>query len=149
MPIIIIDTPISASKLWVTAIFYFYGGSCIETDSICNSLNIFAESGLNYTYKTLNCELLNTDCIVNIEYNDVLLETSSAINIQMRELTAAAIGISILINCSSSISSEFSSIFIPIYTDSKNQIFLGTTPTIVKFDFTSSVINYLDFYITK
>ena len=140
VPIIIIDTPISASKLWVTVIFYLYGGSCIGTDLICLSINSFTESGFNYTNKIVNCHLVNTDCIVNIEYSDISLEASSAIYIQMRELTATAIGISILINCSSSIPSELSSIFIPVYTDSENQIFLGNTPTIVAFDFTSSVI---------
>ena len=77
---------------------------------------------------------------MNIKYSYVSLETSSAINIQMMEESACASRISISINCSSSVPSETSSIFIPIYTDSENEIFVGSMPSTVKLEFTPSVI---------
>ena len=141
VPITIIDTPISASKLIVTVAFYIYGGKCIELDLSCKLVNNFIESGFHYTSKIVSCQLISTDCIVNIEYHDVSLEASiSTISILMREETASANSISISINCSSSIPSELSSAFIPIYTDSENEIFIGSLPTIVEFDLTSSVL---------
>ena len=139
VPIIIIDTPISASKLYVTVTFYLYGGTCTENDSICMNANSFTDSGFNYSNKAVTCQLISENCIVSIEYNNISLEATSTIQIQMTERTAAASGISVLMNCSSSIPSELSSVFIPIYTDSENEIFIGVQPTIVQFDFTPSV----------
>ena len=140
VPMIIIDTPISASKLSVIAIFYLYGGLCVNKGSICMTGNNVIDSGFNYKNKVVKCQWLNRNCVVNIQFSDVSIETSSTINIQMSEITAAAAGIVIWINSSSSIPSEVSSIFVSISPDSSNKIFAGTLATIVKFDFTSSVI---------
>ena len=148
VPIIIIDNPISASKLFVTVIFYWYGASCNNSDTTCMNINSFIDLGFNYTNKTITCQMINTNCIITIEYSEISLETSSKISMQMGEITAAASSISVSINCSSSIPSEYSSIFIPIYPDTENQVFVGNSPTIINFDFTSSVIFYLGIYLT-
>ena len=66
----------------------------------------------------------------------------------MKEETSSANGISVSLNCTSSIPLEPSSVYVPIYPDSDNLLFLGVKPTQVQFEFTPSVITYLDFYIT-
>ena len=140
VPLIIIDTPISAAKLTLQVIFFNYGGVCNDTDLNCYSDNSIFDSGINNNKRTVNCQLQNSNCIINIAYNDISIESASKINIQMKELTSSASGISVLINCSSSIPSELSSIYIPIYTDSESEMFIGKNPTIMQFNFISSVI---------
>ena len=140
VPLVIIDTPIIAEKLTIIAVFYNYGAECNTTNSTCQISNIIYDSGFNSTSKSVKCQLLNANCMVNIEYTGISLGATSMIYIQMRETSAVATGISLSINSSSSIPSEFSSIFLSVYPDSNYEIFIGNNPTIINFDFTSSVI---------
>ena len=138
VPVLILDTEISADFLQVNIVFYFYGGQC-ASDSGCVNENSITESGLNFSSKRIECLSKDYQCNILITYSGVSSGSSSSIMIFMGESEAYATSMSINLTSSSSVPNQISSVFLPIYTGSNLQLFRGITPTVISYELTPSV----------
>lgn len=139
VPVIILSDEIDAETLVITISLYSYGGDCIE-NSECSPSQNFVYSGFNYTSNSTVCVQEGTTCTIIISYYKYSISSTSSLNLQFRDPSASASLITINVTSSSSIPGEKSGIFLPIFTNSDYEIFLGTSPTIVTFELTPSVL---------
>ena len=133
-----IEEDITADSLEITVTFYRYYAACLEENE-CNKINVFSDSGISYSSKSVKCEMLSTDCIVKFKYSDVQIASNSELNLQMLESTAFASAVSVNIICSSSLE-DSSEVFVPVHPDSPDKVFKGLTPTVIEINFIPTVI---------
>ena len=145
VPILLLENSISASSLTVVVSFYVYGGGCV-TNSQCSSYNIFSDSGLTYSSRTISCSQSSSTCTVSISYTGFSLPSDSTISLQMLEPLASATSISVNLTSISSIPKAESSVFLPVSTGSDLLLFLGTKPTVVTYELTPSVTDIQVFF---
>ncbi|OMJ87655.1 hypothetical protein SteCoe_10581 [Stentor coeruleus] len=130
VPLVTINEQISADFLTIIFIFYTYGSKC-EGDFLGSEFLIMQESNIKYSNMTKNYNLDLKNCIINIKYSDIIFSNNAEITIKLNERTARSSYISANITISSSIPSEPSNIFIPIYPTSVKHVFIGTNPSII------------------
>ena len=140
VPVLLLETQVSSATVQITASFYLYGGMCVE-NSACISTNNILDSGISYLSRSLLCSKQGSTCTISLSYTDFSLQSDSTVQIQMLETLASATSMSVNVTSTSSIPNQQSSVFIPISTGSDLLVFLGTSPTVVSYEFTPSVIN--------
>lgn len=138
VPLLTLDTEISAATLEITTAFYVYSGKCVQ-DSECIPENTFFYAGFEFLSNKTVCKKEGTTCIVSITYYGFSISSTSTVNIQLLESSACASVITVNVTSTSSIPGESSSVFLPIFTGSDFKVFLGAKPTIVNFELTPSV----------
>ena len=140
VPILLLETQVSAATVQITTSFYLYNGMCVE-NSTCIPSNIILDSGFSYSSRSLLCSKQGSTCTISLSYTDFFLQSDSTVQIQMLETLASATSMSVNVTSTSSIPNQQSSVFIPISTGSDQLVFLGPSPTVVSYEFTPSVIN--------
>lgn len=148
IPGLLLEENVTASILEITVFFYLYTQQCAE-NSKCIAENSFLEFGFQFESKILNCKKIGTTCKIFIQYTGFSIGSASNVKIQMKEISVSATAITVNISVSSSIPNEKSNVFIPVFTDSDLNLFVGTVPTVISYEFTPSVTFNSDFYLRK
>ena len=138
VPVLVLNTDVSAKFLQVTTTFYVYGGVC-GIDSICVPSITVSDSGVLYSSKQTTCSILGTSCQVSTLYTDFSLTSASTVLISLKECQSMASQISVNLTSSSSIPGSISSEYLPLSTGSDFTVFRGTVPTTISYEFTPSV----------
>ena len=138
VPVLILNTNVSAKFLQVTTTFYLYGGVC-GIDSICVPSITVSDSGVLYSSKQTTCSILGTSCEVSTLYTGFSITSASTILISLKESQSMASQISVNLTSSSSIPGSISSEYLPLSTSSDYTVFRGTVPTTISYEFTPSV----------
>ncbi|OMJ69069.1 hypothetical protein SteCoe_33305 [Stentor coeruleus] len=143
IPLITIEETISAEKLYIQATFYAYGGSC---NNERNDIFSFSETSIYFTSRQITLEPNSNNCIISITYNNIILSNSAKILMILTEKASRASYIGVNFTISSSIPSESSNAFIPIFPSNVKQVLIGTKPSIIPLSIIPSVIFIKVFY---
>lgn len=140
VPLVTINEQIFAEDLKIDVFFYTYGGFC-QSDFSGTEFLLMQESNIGYSNKTKSHKIILKTCSISIEYSNITFLNNAEITIKLNERTARASYISVNITISSSIPSEPSNIFIPIFPPNTKQVFVGPDPSIVPINIISSVFS--------
>ncbi|OMJ74619.1 hypothetical protein SteCoe_26399 [Stentor coeruleus] len=150
VPVMTIEDDILAKSFAIVTTFYTYGGKCISSENvdtillpssmICLKDISYTIEGLSYSSVTNTCEMIDSNCIVRLEFSNLeLIQSIASVYIELKESRSFANNIGVNITSSSSIPNEVSNIFVIIEPPSKNYLFRGTVPTTIYFKLTPSV----------
>ncbi|OMJ92453.1 hypothetical protein SteCoe_4792 [Stentor coeruleus] len=143
IPLITLEETISAEKLHIETTFFIYGGTCNNDNQ---NLLLLSETSINYKSKQITTNFISNNCIISITYNNIILLNSAKILIILTERTSRASFIGANFTISSSIPSESSNIFIPIFPTDLKQVLVGSIPSIIPLKIIPSVIFIKIFY---
>jgi hypothetical protein len=149
IPVISLDSKISAQQTIITSIFYIYGGECIDKDGKCNSNIFYQDSGISYSHRFISCSTFEENCQIKAKYSNLELTLKTAeIQIKLKEKSSYSTAISVNITSSSSIPDQLSGTFTSFTTGSDEALFRGTTASKVFFKLTPSVF-FIQLFISE
>ena len=127
IPLITLEEKVSAESALVYTTFYIYGGACGE-NFVCDPKIIYEDIGLSYTYRSVECYMINENCEVRAAYNNLkMTQKTSEIKIMMKEKLSYSSAISINMSLSSSIPNKMSSTITSFSTGFEENLFRGTS----------------------
>ena len=140
VPVLLLENSVSADIVIVEVSFHVYGGKCVQ-QSACHPNNVILDSDISYSARSISCMKTGTTCTILLKYSGFALPDDSLLQINMLEDYASAVSMSINVTSTSSIPKQVSSVFLSVSPGSNLLIFLGTSPTVVTYEFTPSVVN--------
>ena len=146
VPSIIYQQTIGSPEVSITFSLFSYGGNCINNNQqgICSSGVFINEKSLSYSKRSLSCMLSNSStspkiCALNVIYQNLFINFSSSVTIQILETNSFAEYISINVTSDSSIPEQISNIFV-LFQPDLNLVFRGKNPSVLTLDVTPSVL---------
>lgn len=139
VPSITLTENVKADNLVISVTLFTYGGPCVKDNMCYDSITVDEES-FKFTRKVKNCYEDGENCIIKVEYMDFESENESGVTFKVNESVAYASGIMVAMTCTSSIPEKSSSINIPIYPDTFQYAFKGTTPSTFYIEIIPSVL---------
>ncbi|OMJ77208.1 hypothetical protein SteCoe_23243 [Stentor coeruleus] len=138
VPVATLTKNIKADNLAISVTFFEYNGPCVEDNECHENISIDDES-FKFTKKIQNCYKDEGNCMIKVEYEDFESENESSVTFKINENIAYSNGIMVTMTCTSSIPENGSSINIPIYPDSTQYVFKGSTPSIFYIELIPSI----------
>ncbi|OMJ79590.1 hypothetical protein SteCoe_20359 [Stentor coeruleus] len=138
VPLVTIKEKILANDFTIISTFYTYGGLCKSDFSGIDFLSI-TETNIKYKQRNTQTYFISSNCIVEINYSDIIFSENAIITIKLSERTARASYISVNITISSSIPSESSNIYLPIIPSDEKQILVGPRPSVISLNAIPSI----------